>query len=236
MRITRCLAATAALSLAVAGLSACSGDDAPRPEPTRSAEPQAEKVVEETPEEPVDEPATEGDLPAAEWARPVSVVGDLLTTITSTSFKVDVYQVDVAQSTTDSMWVDPDTNEPILKKGDDIVILNYVFTNTSDRTILLPSLLIDVSAEYADWPWLQGMPPANDREQFEQRGVNYYAYEQGFTSPYVLKPGESFAYGEAHIYQPGSAITFEAELTPADEAGELLFDQSEEASAEATIR
>ena len=107
--------------------------------------------------------------------RPDHDPGDKLATIEGTNFTVDVYQVATATASKTGQFVDPDTNLPLIAEGDEIVYVNYVFTNTGSEDIPLSYSLVSVSAEYADWPYLQGMDSIVDSAQFEEMGVTSFA-------------------------------------------------------------
>lgn len=242
-RLARPLAALSIAGLALTGIAACSSDE---PEENTSTveeteEPSEEPMEEET-EEPAEDEAEEEDDSAAgsgdgaAWANPVTTPGDLLTTIEGDSFSVEVYQVGTTTSPKDGLFVDPEQNLPIIAEGDEIVFVNYVVTNTSDEPMPMAFNLVDVEARYADWPYMQGMDTITGKDLYESMDVNDSAIAVGNTeAPFVLEPGAQFSYGENFKYQAGSAITFDATYTPADDAGELVHDDRQEATADATI-
>ncbi|WP_129667810.1 hypothetical protein [Phytoactinopolyspora endophytica] len=182
-----------------------------------------------------DASAGDGDYVAAEWAEPVSVNGDQIATIEGDGFEVEVYQVGVTESPKDGMLADPDTNEPILAEGDEIVFVNFVVTNTSDEPVDLSSSLVNVDATYEDWEYLQGMDSITDNDLYAEMEV--YSSGAGYLDPpiYTFGPGESFSYGTNFMYKTDSPVIFDATLTPVDEEGELISDERREASAEATL-
>ena len=239
MHLARSLATAATVCLAVAGLTACSGDDDATPDdaaPTVEPSEEAPEPVEEEPED--EEPAAPTDGSAAPWANPVTTPGDLLTTLSGDGFTVDVYQVGVTQATRTGSFVNPDTNEPIIPVGSDIVFVNYVVTNTGSAPLSLGSSLIQVKGTYDDWPWAQGMDSVTDFDLFEQMGVNVNAARpDAYVDPYVLafEPGASYSVGANFAHQPGSPIVFTATLVPVDANGDLLHDARQEVSAPATI-
>jgi hypothetical protein len=257
MRITRGIASLTVAGLALAGLAACSSDDSDKDSSSILATDSAEETTEAS-DEPTEEPSEEatedesdeatdepsddsgdaaasGDSPS--WAVPTTTPGEKLATIEGTNFTVDVYQVATATASKTGQFVDPDTNLPLIAEGDEIVYVNYVFTNTGSEDIPLSYSLVSVSAEYADWPYLQGMDSIVDSAQFEEMGVTSSAIATGTgeEAPFVWAPGQTFSYGQNFKYQAGSPITFDATLTPADDAGELVHDERQEASVDATI-
>lgn len=242
MRLTRSLTLAAALSLVVAGLGACSGAEptAPPKEDPAIVEPEGKTppVAEDPVEEPAEEPVAVGDGTAASWAHPVTAEGELLTTVSGTGFTVDVYQVGVTQATRTGLFVNPETNEPIIPAGSDIVFVNYVVTNTGSEPLSLGSTLIQVEGTYDDWPYIQGMDTVTDFALFEQMGVNTSAARpDAYADPYVLvfEPGTSYSVGANFAHQPASPITFTATFVPVDSNGDLLHDQRQEVSGQATI-
>ena len=143
----------------------------------------------------------------------------------------------VTQATETGNFVDPETNQPIIAVGDDIVFVNYVITNEG-APVQLGASLVDVSATYDDWPYLQGMDAVTDSALYEQQGVNDSGLNNtAFRDPavYEFGTGQSYSYGENFRYQAGSPLTFDVSLTPVDAAGELLFDQQVEATGTGTI-
>ncbi|MFF3065343.1 hypothetical protein ACFVQ3_12350 [Oerskovia sp. NPDC057915] len=234
MRTSRAALALPLALVAVLGLSACAGDDAP--EETTSASTSVEKpAVEETPAEDEAEPAaaSTGDKPA--WAASNAVVGTQLGTAEGDGFTVDVYQVSTAVATKTGQFAD-ESGKPILNPGDEIVFVNYVLTNTGDADLPLSYTVVGVDARYADWPYMQGMDSIVDSALFEAAGVVDSPIAPGSgEAPFVLAPGQSVAYGENFKYQPGSPIEFEVTLTPADASGDLNHDLRQEVTLAATI-
>lgn len=227
--------------LLLLGAAACSSDDEPvaSEETTETAE---TETTETTPDEETEttegsEPGQAGEAGAVpEWALGYETRGELLTTLEGEGFQVDVYQVGTTAATKDGQFVDPETNKPLVATGDEVVFVNYVFTNTSNEPINLPYSLVSVDAVYDDWPYLQGMDGVVDDALFEQMGVLDEALRPGGDADFfVWEPGTSFAYGENFKYQPGSGIAFSATLTPTDDSGDMLHDQRQEVEAEATI-
>lgn len=226
---SRSLAAVAIASVGLLGLAACStGAEEPEeteqttaPEPSASEESQA--------------PAAEGQ-PA--WANPVTEGGELISTIElDGGVTVEVYQVGTTKATKTGQFVDPDTNEPIIAEGDEIVFVNYVVSNTGDP-IDLGSSLVSIDARYDDWPYMQGMDSVVDDALFEEQGVNDDAFAEGsYVDPsvYTLGTGEQYSYGENFPYQANSPITFDVSLTPVDAEGELVHDDRVEAEGTGTI-
>lgn len=116
-------ARAAAISVAVLslGLSGCGDDDATSTEAeVEETTPSETETETESDTETESEAAASGDTP--EWAiAQEPPEGELLTTLEGENFEVEVYQVGTATSPDDGSFVDPETNEPILKAGDPIV-------------------------------------------------------------------------------------------------------------------
>ncbi|GII99966.1 hypothetical protein CLV28_3042 [Sediminihabitans luteus] len=250
MRITRTGAAALVLA-SILGLAACSSDDDASADASTStaaaAEDETATPSDEATEEPSDEAtddaepadAGSGDYTTAAWAYPVTNPGTLLTTLKSDRFSVDVYQVGVEKASKTGNFVDPETNKPIIDVGDDIVVVNYVVTNTSDETLTIGASLVSVDGRYADWPYLQGMDSVTDFDMNEKLGINQTAAQPGTgdeeTYTQQWEPGTSFSIADNFRYQAGSPITFDATLYESDDAGDLV-QPLEETSGDTTIQ
>lgn len=237
------MAVAAVATVSLLALSACSGDSESDEEP-RADESSAssEEPTEDAPAE-TEEPTESADAGPAgaegqpAWARPVTTGGELISTVEVGDVTVEVYQVSTTKATEDGNFADPDTNKPLLAKGDDIVFVNYVVTNNGEA-IDLGASLVNIDARYDDWQWLQGMDGVTDAALFEAQGVNDDVFAEGsYVDPsiYTFGPGEQYSYGENFKYQAGSPITFEASVTPVDAEGELLHDQNVEGEGTGTI-
>lgn len=230
------VACTALLSLA-----ACSGDDAePEPKAVDSSETPTTDPAEDATEEAEETPAPEAPEAAEgqpDWALPVTTGGDLISTVEVGDVTVEVFQVGTAKATEDGNFADPETNKPLLAKGDPIVFLNYVVTNNGEP-IDLSASLVSISARYDDWQWMQGMDSVTDDALFEQQGVNDDAKTpDAYREPsvYPFGTGASYSYAENFKHQKGSPITFDVSITPVDAEGELLHDDRIEATGTGTV-
>jgi hypothetical protein len=235
MFITRTRRATAAAiaSFALVGLSACGGSDEPAADKETSA---ATSAAPEPSDETSEPPAASGDQPA--WAKPVTNVGEKIATVKAGDITVDVFQVGTAKATKSGQFVDPDTNQPLLDTGDDIVFVNYVITNNG-APVELGSSLVSMEARYADWKYLQGMDSIVDDTLYEQQNVNTEGLAPGGFNDkgvYTLGAGQSYSYGENFKYQKDSEIEFKTTAVPVDAEGELLHDKRLEGKATATIK
>lgn len=241
---TRGAAAAVVASFALVGLSACGGSESPKVENTPSPAP-ATTTSSSTPvtssapattKATTEAPATSGNQPA--WAQPATNVGDKIATVKAGDITVDVYQVGITKSTKTGQFVDPNGNKPIIAKGDDIVFVNYVVTNTG-APIDLGSSFVDVEARYDDWKYMQGMDSIVDSALFEQQKVNSKVLTQGaFKTPsvYTLGTGETYSVGENFRYQKNSPITFKVKAVPVDAGGKLIHDKKLEGSGKAVIK
>lgn len=249
-------AVVAAVLVPLLGLSACGSDDKDDDSSNESSQTTDEGATEDSPEsdEASEDEAddsdgapeteeSEGDDTAStgsqpEWALPVTKPGDLLTTAEAGDVTVEIYQVGTAKATDDGMFVDPDTNKPILQKGDKIVFVNYVITNSGDP-IDLGSSRVSIEARYDDWKWMQGMGGDNEASLFEAQDVNPDKLAPGGFNEegiYTLGTDQTYSYGENFPYQKNSPITFEVTITPVDAKGELLHDKKLEAEVNTTIK
>ena len=208
--------------------------DTPNTEETPQAtEEPSEEPTEETPEQ----APSDGDFKKTAWAKDITIAGDLLTTIDGGDFKVEVYQVGIEKATKTGNFVDPDTNKPIIDTGDDVVYLNYLVTNTSDKEIPLSFSLVAVDAKYDDWKFIQGMDSITDSAIEEKLGLSSSAIAPGTgEAPFAWGPGEQFAFGTNFKHQANSPITFKARLTPALPDGKLNHDAKVEVEGAATIK
>lgn len=241
MRRHRLTGIVSAALIATAGLAACSSaDDAEAPD-TGAAETTTTEDETEAPEEEAtaaeeDEEvaaAAEGGVPS--WAKEPTDGGDEIATIEAGDVTVQVFQMGTAPAPKDGSWVDPDTNEPLIAEGDDIVFVNYVITNNGDP-IDLGSSLVSVDAEYEDWQWMQGMGGITDSALSEEMGVQSSGVgETADPTVYTFGTGEHFSYGENFKYEPGKGINFEVGITPVDENGDLIHDDKIEGEGSGTI-
>ncbi len=226
MRASRSVLTLLTAAAVVGTLVACAPTAAPDTEEIVDA-----PVIEEAAEE---APVADGDT--AEFAKPVTEPGELLTTITGDGFSVAVYQVSTEKASKTGQFATPD-GKPVIEVGADIVFVNYVVTNTGTADIPLGYSLVDISARYDDWPYLQGMDSVVDSALFESLQVNSTPLATGVgDAPFVWKPGTSFSYGQNFLYQAGSPIVFTATLTPVDDAGDLLHDERQEVEGATSIK
>lgn len=177
-----------------------------------------------------------GSYKVAAWALPISEAGDKLGTIKGDSFSVDVYQVATDVASKDSMFVDKETKENLLKKGDPVVYLNYVVTNTSSADIPLSHSLITPNAKYTDWKYLGGMPSDSSSDGYKKHGLSSSGVKLKEKDPFVLKPGESFNIAENFAYTAGKETEIKVTMTPQDAAGDLDHDKKETAEATVTLK
>lgn len=237
----------ASIAVAALVLSACGGDDpetpeTPAPETTASVpadEPTADETedigTDET-EEPTDvetddteEPPTgDGEFSPAPWAAPINEVGDHLGTVTAGDLEFQVYQVGTDVASKDSILVDAETEEPLVKEGDDVVILNYIVTNTGSEAHNLTISLADVGVEYEDWPYLGGQATVTDNDMLESYGVSSRPFgESGTEDVYTLGAGESYNYAEIIEYRPDVQLVADIEWQPRDDEGERIDERYE---------
>jgi hypothetical protein len=73
---------------------------------------------------------------AAEWAKPINIpaeaepIGEA--TDASGNWQITAYKVLETTAHQDSLWVHPDTEEPIVKEGDPVIYVTFVTTNLGD--------------------------------------------------------------------------------------------------------
>jgi hypothetical protein len=260
MRPTRTAAALSIAALTVVALTACSSSSdsdaskpadtpaASQPADTPAADPASDApspAASSTPSTPTtaaaDKPATSsgGSGKTASFAQPVTKPGTKLTTIKAKDFSVDVYEVGTTKATTHGQFADPDTNKPIIAKGDKIVFVNYVVTNTSSTPIRLGDSLVELQAKYADWKYLDGMDSVVDDDLFAKEKVDTDELKPGAFNDkgvYLFGAGEQYSVGANFKYEPGESTTFTATLVPKDAKGNLDEDKRETATATAKIK
>ncbi|MGP0223991.1 hypothetical protein [Paenarthrobacter sp. NCHU4564] len=177
-----------------------------------------------------------GAYKAASWAQPISEAGDKLGTINGESFSVDIYQVATDAASKDSMFVDKETKENLLKKGAPIVYINYVVTNTSSAEIPLGHSLVSPSAKYTDWKYLGGMPSDSSTDGYKKHGLTNSGMKLKEEAPFKLGPGESFNIAENFGYTAGKEAEISATMTPVDASGDLDHDKKEKAETTVTLK
>lgn len=180
--------------------------------------------------------ASSGSYKAAAWALPITDKGDKLGSMKGDSFSVDIYQVATDVASKDSMFLDKETKENLLKKGAPIVYVNYVVTNTSSADIPLSHSLVTPSAKYSDWKYLGGMPSDSSSDGFKKYGLSSSGMKLKEKDPFVLKPGESFNIAENFGYTPGMEAEISATMTPAAADGKLDHDKKEQAKTTVTLK
>ena len=210
--------------------------ETPSEEPTESAEPEP---TEQAAEDSSDEASAAGDITAPDWAVPPTMPkGRTVATAKAGDITIDIIQAGTTKATDTGTFVDPETNTPLVEVGDTLVFLNYVITNEGEP-FDMPILLVDITARYADWPYIQGMDGLADEDLFASMNVNddaldYRAYEDG--KAYTLGTGETYTVGENFEYQKNSKINFEIAAIPADENGEILSEDAIRVKASGVIK
>jgi len=243
MRPARTAAGLAVATALALGPTACTitsagPDRQARTEPAATAAEEGADAAEVGDAEEVDAPAaedTEGALP--DWANPVTTPGEQISTYAVGDLRVDVYQVGVVQATREGLLADPDTHEPLIAVGDDLVFVNYVVTNTG-APLDLGFSLVSIDERYVDWPYLGGMDTILDDDLYAAQGVNADAmHDQAYRDPgvFTLGTGQSFSFGTNFLYRPGTDITFRTDVTPVDARGDLLHDERLEAEGTGTV-
>lgn len=234
--ISKRMAVLTLTAAVIFGLAACGGDDdsddAAKDE-TSSSESEQDDDAEDADEAEDDSSGEVGDKP--DWAEDITTPGDKITSIELDDVTVDVYQVDVTEANEPGRYKDQETDELLIDKGDDIVYVNYVITNHGDP-IDLGSSLVNVTARYDDWKYMQSMRGVNDRDQFEEMEVNQRPIDE-INDPaiYTLGTDESYSTGANFLYKEGAKIEFKADMNPVDDSGDRIEDGSVEGETETTI-
>lgn len=225
---------------AIVAVSGCAKKIEPTAEPSAvSAE---ENVVEEVADEVVEEipqsesePASSSDRTQPSWAKGSVDAGTELAALDLEGWNISVYQVAVGEADKDSRDVYPDTRESVLKAGDPVVFLNFVFTNTTDHLIRSGGAPT-ISIQPDGWEYLGGVPYVVTPSVYEAVGLahgDYYDYKQITESEagslfWPVGPGESFAMAYAVQYQPGETLTATGTWVDLNDAGERDVDNLQE--------
>ncbi|MFF2842564.1 hypothetical protein [Paenarthrobacter sp. NPDC057981] len=239
MRVNNLMKISGLAAAGLLALSACApaatsptAGGSESPSSSSSSSPSASSAASSAPSE----GASSGSYKVASWALPVSDAGDKLGSLKGDSFSVDVFQVATDVASKDSMFVDKETKENLLKKGAPIVYVNYVVTNTSSADIPLSHSLVTPNAKYTDWKYLGGMPSDSSSDGFKKHGLTSSGIKLKEKDPFVLKPGESFNIAENFAYTAGKEAEIKATMTPQNAAGDLDHDKKETAETTVTLK
>lgn len=225
MRTRNATAAAAAALLPLLLLTGCS-----QPAPEASPEPKQETSAKPKAEEP--KSAETGARP--EWAVNPLDEGELVGETQGTSWDIQVYRLGNATTTSDGTWAMPDSNEPVMPTGTEMTVYNVVFTNTSERDILLEEGM-SVSLNHQGVEDYKAVLSSGDDPVYDAYGLSKYAYDfmkidevtkYGDNRGYIVKPGESFGIGTNTWAVPGE-IKVDAYANVMDESGKRLPDASE---------
>lgn len=189
--------------------------------------PEDEPLAPAPEDEPQDDPgaaAPSGDYNSPDWAYDVNQAGELIQAVKNEWFEYEIYQVDTGEAKKDSMWLHPDSEEPVMKAGDPVVVLNVIVTNISDEEIPVSISFINDSLDYESNQYLGGAMLDYNPEWLDELGLHESPLEN-FSDPAVfpLAPGESFAQATIWEYRTEPA-TLELSFTPVDDEGTLDFD------------
>ncbi|MDD7834519.1 MULTISPECIES: hypothetical protein [Paenarthrobacter] len=236
MRLNNLMKISGLAAAGLLALSACApaatGPTAGGSESPSSSSPSASSAASSA----ASEGTSSGSYKVASWALPISDAGEKLGSMKGDSFSVDVFQVATDVASKDSMFVDKETKENLLKKGAPIVYVNYVVTNTSSADIPLSHSLVTPNAKYTDWKYLGGMPSDSSSDGFKKYGLTSSGIKLKEKDPFVLKPGESFNIAENFAYTAGKEAEIKATMTPQNAAGDLDHDKKETAETTVTLK
>jgi len=190
-------------------------------------EPEDEPISPEPEDEPEDEPGAsgpKGDYKSPDWAYEVNQSGDLIQTVKNEWFEYEIYQVATGEAQKDSMWLLPDSEEPVMKEGDPVVVLNVIVTNISDEEIPVSISFINESLDYKSNQYLGGAMIDYNPTWLDELGL-YESPLETFSDPAVfpLAPGESFAQAGIWEYRVEPA-ELELGFIPVNDKGDLDFD------------
>jgi len=121
---------------------------------------------------------------------------------------------------------DPDSNEPLIQEGDQVLIYQYIMTNTSDETIPLSTSLMQMSEEYAGSKFIHGATAISDSSWLDELGLHDIGVaEMDDNGIYLLEPDESVAHASIFEFQEDE-LTIKADVTPVDDDGDLDHDNA----------
>lgn len=210
-------------------LASCGGND----DTGEKTSPTPSETSETQPSQP-----PEGDDELPSWANEVTKPGDKLTSLKLKNLTVDIYQVGVTEAKTTGNVTNPESGKPIIDKGDDIVYVNYVITNTGPP-VDLGSVLVKIEPRYKNWKFKKAMDTVTDRDQAKKMNINTSGLEASKnTDPpiYTLGTDQTISYGTNFKFQKKSAVTFRASYIPVDPQGKLLHDEQVQGKAKTTIQ
>lgn len=144
----------------------------------------------------------------AEWARPVSRSGEKIMTLDGNPFSVDVYLSDVIKAPADSSESGGPGGGPLVRQGDEVMLLNFVITNTGADTEL-SSLRPNVNARY---PALKNHSTGTWKttddvlELLDEHGLHVTPNQDGHQGPYRFAHGEEYSYGTMLRYVDGKKL------------------------------
>ena len=161
----------------------------------------------------------------AEWALEVNPQGEWLTSASTDGMRIDVYQVGVIEAPEASAWAYNDTEEPLFEAGDDVLVLEYVFTNTGDEQVVLSSGEVDVTINYTSLE-LSSVPEESYlADLVDEFGLSSDApidFEQdydGLTGNWdmPIESGESVSWTDVFMYLPDGGLTLRFRVWPYDD-------------------
>ncbi|MCL2089908.1 MAG: hypothetical protein FWH11_01565 [Micrococcales bacterium] len=135
----------------------------------------------------------------ASWAQEV-VTGEKLWQASNDGLTLTAYVMGEDTAEQDALYFDDVTNEPLVAKGDRILFVNLVLTNTGDETRYIATDQPKLLAAPAESPYTQQgvaeITYASD-DQWREHDVWYHTVRlgSGQSSPYPLAPGERCARG-----------------------------------------
>lgn len=148
---------------------------------------------------------------------------------------MQVFRVGNAKTSSDGIWAMPDTKELIMPKGTEMTFYNLVYTNTSDRRIVLDESLGTVIVKHGGVEDYKEVLSSHDEDVFEGLGISERAFDlakldemqkYGDERGYPVDPGQSFAIAASTWAVPGE-LTFEVYFNIMDEQGNRLVHDTE---------
>lgn len=176
-----------------------------------------------------------GQVP--EWAANPVDVGELVATGYTENWQVDVFQVGTATTVSDSSWEDSETGENLLPAGSEIVVLNFVYTNTSGETQYTAINMGNPSFTTDSWKYYGGIPGENRAEHYEQFGMSIDFIATGAIEDFdhiamEVAPGESVGESVTVQYITDEELVASVRIPATTADGETDFATVEEFTQE----
>ena len=110
-----------------------------------------------TPVAPSTPPPTFGPYRTASWASTFKVTGAPLFSVQKSGLRVDAYKAGTATTLKNSGWLDAKTKKDVWPKGNPVVYLVYVITNTSSKPVYIDQRGVTAEVRLASMNYAGGV-------------------------------------------------------------------------------